>query len=148
MAVPAINSRFDVLGSRSGRALLRISQRLGVLIGLSHRGGTETVIYASLPSQDIGSDTAMASRQKEQFDGVFRIAVQPDAMTGGPAIWATDDTTQGIEAKPLTVGDRIQYPYGSGRFYFIDKEIPVTANGYSYTVHCDACKVLTLGQRS
>jgi len=46
MAVPAINSRFDVLGSRSARALLRISQRLGVLIGLSHRGGGQVAQMA------------------------------------------------------------------------------------------------------
>ena len=82
----ATQSRYDRLGQAGARAELRVAQRLGVLIGFSHRSGTELAIYATILQQDVGSDTAIVNRQKEFYKGIFLIPAQNDAVTNALAI--------------------------------------------------------------
>jgi hypothetical protein len=51
-------------------------------------------------------------------------------------------------SKPITVGDRIEYPISSGRYFFVSDDISQLANGYIYVVPCTEHKSLTMGVRS
>ena len=144
----ATQSKYDRLGFTGARAELRVAQRLGVLIGFSHRSQPEFAIYATLLQQDVGSETAITNRQKEFYKGTFLIPVQNDAVTNAVAIYPTDGTAIAPENKPITVGDRIQWPANSGRFYYINEDVKTNDNGYTYICSAEACRPLTLGQRS
>ena len=141
-------TRFDRLGYAGARAELRLAQRLGVLIGFSHRSAPEMAIYATILTQDVGSDTTITARQKESYKATFLIPVQKDANTGATAIYPTDSTLIAPDNKCITVGDKIQWPATSGRYYFVSEDVKTNDNGYVYYVSVEACKVLTLGQRS
>jgi hypothetical protein len=127
-------SAFDAIGQAGAAGVLATAVSMGTRISLQHRSGTAATLYAEILSQAIGG-MRMRGAGVEEGTLVVMIPVQSGfaVMTG---------TT-----RPVTVGDRIEYPLSSGRYFWIDDDTDIEQldNGYVFKVQAHEHKTGTVG---
>jgi len=140
---------FDQLGRDLGRTELEVAKAIGVLIGLQHRQQLQVPLYAQVIDQQHDSLYNSLGRLSQTASTTFFIPAQAPAFSGVSGF----SGAQGVSAcsgtaKSITNGDRIEWPIGSGRYFWVDTPIRTTHNGYVYEVVAQEIKTLRGGEKS
>ena len=119
-------SSFTRVRDGSARGALRAARASGVQVRFKHREATSwTTIWAVIQRQGLGSFSDRY-RMKEKGGMMLRV---PIGQTGVTAM------TNG--ERSITVGDRFEYPSGSGRFWYVpdqEEAVQMTPHGSEYIV--------------
>lgn len=127
-------SAYGQIGDACAAGELAAAQACGVQISLSHRGATAATLWATVLEQGIGVDESTPGRQVER--GVLLLAIP--AQSGFAAMTGS--------ARPITGGDRIEYPLSSGRYFWVTEDpIKMEPEGHVFTVTAIERKTLTQG---
>lgn len=140
---------FYRLGKDLGAAELEVAKAIGVQIGFQHRQALQVPLYAQILTQEHDSLYNSTGRLSQTASVTFFIPVQPPAFSG----YSGFSGAQGISAcsgtgKSITNGDRIEWPIGSGRYYWVETPIRTIHNGYLYEVIATENKTLRGGEKS
>jgi hypothetical protein len=127
------------IGAAEAAGVLAEAQASGQQISLSHRGATANTLRAIVDDVRLSADRPQAMRSVETYDITVII---PDQTNFSAQITGT--------SKPITKGDRIEYPLLSGAYFYVQSEedIELIANGFIYKVKATSRKSLTLGVKS
>jgi len=140
---------FDQLGKDLGAAELEVAKAIGVLVGLQHRQQLAVPVYAQVIDQEHDALYNSLGRLSQTSSVTFFIPAQAPAFSGasgfsgGTGVSACSGT-----GKSITNGDRIEWPIGSGRYFWVDTPIRTTHNGYVYEVTAQEIKTLRGGEKS
>ena len=128
---------YDLIGQAEALGAYVEAQVIGKQIKLSHRGGSDVTLDCNILGQGIGK-LEIGGRLMETGTLDFEIPVQP-----GFAVMSTN-------ARPITEGDRVEFPVGSGRYFFVEAstDIEQASNGYRYKVRAYERKTFNFGARS
>lgn len=139
---------FDVIGSGMAKAELAVAKATGTTIGFQHRDELPVPLRVSLLDYNIGSQDSPSGRKLETADITFIVASQSPLFSGVSGFSGTSTIyAMTGQAKPVTVGDRIEWPLASQRyFYVIDEPKPCIHNGHAYVIHASSHRTLTAGQ--
>ena len=132
-------STYTDIGAAEAEAELAVAQAIGVQISLSHRGASANTLYAILNDIQLSAERPQPMRSAE----VQEISLTIPNQTNFTASITT-------AAKPVTKGDRIEYPLSSGVYFWIqnDEAIECISNGYIYKVKAASRKTTALGTKS
>jgi hypothetical protein len=111
-----------------------MAKAMGTQISLVHRSGTPVTLDAEILSESVGG---MKQPGTEVEAGMLIAAIPVQ----------TGFVVQTGTTRPITVGDRIEYPLSSERYYWVedDADIRMLDNGYVYEVTARERKTLTAG---
>lgn len=128
---------FAEIGAAEANATLAEAQAIGQQFSLTHRDNAAVTLYALISEQKLTDD-----RQRGRLKEVGVLLVRVPVQTG--FVVMTD------ESRPITKGDKAEYPLNSGRFFFAETEedIEQKSNGYEYKITFKENKTLTFGARS
>jgi hypothetical protein len=131
-------SVFTEVGNAESRATLAEAMAIGVSFTFTHRDNPSVTLYGLVLDQSLASEYNGRGRLKEI--GIIRLRIP--VQTGFAVM--TDNQ------RPVTKGDTIEYPIGSGRLFNVkgDEDIAQRANGYEYDVKFREDKTLTAGVTS
>lgn len=132
-----MSSAFDQIGEAGAAATLAAAQAMGVRISLQHRSGEAATLWAEIIGQVLG---AMQLPGVESEAGVLMVLIP--VQTGFAVMTST--------TRPVTIGDRIEYPLSSGRYFWVEYESDIEQldNGYVYRVQAREHKSITVGVMS
>ena len=138
---------FNQIGTGLGRAELAVAKVTGQVIGFTHRANLPTALHCSILDNRIGAEDNPNGRQLEKAEITIIIPVQTFAFSGVSGFSGISAiTSQTTFQKPITIGDRIEWPIGSSRYFYVDADVEVLDNGYNYKVHGKNQRTLTAGQ--
>jgi hypothetical protein len=140
---------FNQLGRDLGSAELQVAKAIGQVVGFSHRQGEPVPIWAQVLDQEHDSLYSSTGRLSQTASTTFFIPAQPPAWSGVSGF----SGAVGISAcsgvgKAITTGDRIEWPIGSGRYFWVDEPIRTTHNGFVYEVVATEIKTLAGGAKA
>ena len=130
-------STFSEIGAAESKGTLAEAKAIGKQIGFVHRALAAVTLDALIIYQGLNKEL-IRQRMVEVGIIVVRIPVQT-----GFAVMTTN-------ARPVTEGDRIEFPLNSGRYFRVNQEedIKQDANGYDFIVKAVEQKTLTWGVQS
>lgn len=138
---------FNQVGTALGRAELVIAKNIGQVVGFTHRAALPTPLWITLIDYKVSSDENPSGRRLEVTDATFLVPVQGPAFSGVSGFSGTSTIFPSSAQKPITVGDRIEWPVGSQRYFFVLQDgMECIHNGYAYMVKAQHQKSLTIGQ--
>ena len=132
-------SVYGAVGTAESAGELAIAKALGVQVSFSHRGAAAVSVWCEVVSNEFGArDISEGRAIVETEELILRIPKQ----TG---IGDADDST-----RPVTAGDRFEYPLLSLRYFFVpdDAAVAAVSNGHIWLVRVRREKPLTAGHRS
>lgn len=141
-------SAYSEIGAGQAEAALAVSKTIGVYIGLQHRTSLACAYAAQIRENKLSGQEPQKGRLVEEGKITFLIPSQP-AISGFSGYSGTSTISPILSpSKPITVGDKIEYPIGGGRYFFVTDDVEQIANGYIYIVPCTEHKSITMGVRS
>jgi hypothetical protein len=142
-----MSSARNAIGAGLAKAELAVAKATGVQLGISHRSSDPAAFWGTVLEERVSFEPGQGHRQMEVLTVEFLIPAQsPEAVDGYDGEITIFPMT--ADAKPLTEGDRIEYPISSGRYLHVVDVPKVTHHGYCYHVTAESSKSLAAGVRS
>lgn len=126
-------SAYASIGAALGSAALATAKATGITITFTHRALTAVTLYATVVSRGIGVEELYDGHKAEVGVMLLDIPVQT-----GLAVMSNNQ-------RPISDGDKIEYPASSGRYWRVAGSIEERANGYVYRVPIREEKAHTVG---
>lgn len=143
---------FQVIGVGLNAAELAVSKAIGQVVGFQHRASLPIPLYVQFI--DIAGGAEQAQRGRLVDKNVIRMILPTQAYafsgaSGFSGVSSVTPVNSSGKTGTIVVGDRVEWPIGSGRYFWVVEEgIDPIHYGYSYVVTAREERAVTLGQRS
>lgn len=147
-----MSSLFDKIGEAVADGELAAAKALGVTMGFKHRDELPIPVKVSFAQQKLGAEQMQSSRLAEVGEILMYVPAQSYAFSGVSGFsgsYAISAATGTAKTAYITVGDRWEYPIGSGRYFRVVRDgVRSVDNGWIYEVVIREERGITFGQGS
>lgn len=141
------NLPYDRIGRDIAKANLAVCKSVGVVVGFQHRDELQVPIRAMLLEQSEEDKDLPYGRRTEHDSINLMIPTQQPAWSGASGFSGSWSVVPGWSGAAPSCGDRIEYPVGSGEYFYVEGTVEPINHGWTYRITGVKSRTSAIGEK-